>query len=134
MNKVSWWIPEKDYTELRTYCALYNTWKAVIEDIDTFSGHSSSFVKATPDIDMYTVENRAMIRSAMQGRIDLLDSVAVDTDPVLGKHVLKGITCGIRYEDLNINDICTRTEYYENFRKFLYLLRERRNKITSYNE
>lgn len=67
---------------------------------------------------------RALIKSYYSERIDLIETVAKQTDEYLYPYILKVVTEGLPYTYLQtrLNIPCSRDTYYDRYRKFFWLL------------
>lgn len=126
-----YWIERHRYYELKHFCMQYPTWKKMLTRLIM-----ESVVKPPETQNVYVqigevadpTAKTAMIRQYYSDRITMLEQVAEETDVVLGKYVLKGITEGISYDILKVReDIpCCKEVYYDLYRKFLWLLDKER--------
>lgn len=120
-----YFIGKHRHYELKHFCMQYPEWKKACEMQD-------GMIRC-PDVPLAQGKKRrpgnpteicAVKRAYLSGKIELVERAARETDPVLGKYILKGITEGLSYEALRISsDIpCCRDTYYRLYRKFLWVL------------
>ncbi len=70
----------------------------------------------------------AEARIFYSNRMELVESVAEETDVVLGTYILQAVTSGISYDCLKARlDIpCCKDVYYDLYRRFFWLLNKER--------
>ncbi len=116
-----YYISKHRYYELKHYCLQYNLWRRALAIMNLYPGKSEGIVQGnTSD----PTNNLAEKRSQYLDKIEMLDKVAKDTDPVIGPCVLKGIITGMSYDALKtqIDIPCCKDSYYTIYRKFFWLL------------
>ena len=128
-NKNKYWIDRHRYYELKHFCLQYPSWKKIYISLDGYSRKPLNpliFVKPTNIGDPTAACAEARI--FYSERLKLLERVAEETDSVLGKYVLKGVTEGLSYEHLRVRtDVpCCKDTYYELYRRFFWLLSQAR--------
>ena len=64
----------------------------------------------------------------LQGHVEVVEESAAEADPLLGPYLLRGVTEGLSYDCLKARLAlpCSREAYYESYRKFFWLLSEKR--------
>ena len=124
-EKNKYWIPKFRYLELKNFCLQYSDWKKALNEI--------SFLKAKSEISSAgnfsnSTENLAFKIANIQDRIDLIEKTAKESDPELGKWLIKGVTENLTYEYLKYQlDLpAGRSMYYDRYRKFFWILDQRR--------
>lgn len=129
-EKNRYWIERHRYYELKHFCLQYPLWKKAYHMLDGL-GRNSEFLSSFPKISEISdpTQRCATARIFFSERIQMIDQVAYETDPVLSRYILKGVTQGIRYDYLRINDDipCCKDVYYELYRRFFWLLSKARN-------
>lgn len=130
-KKNKYWIERHRYYELKHFCMQYPIWKKMLTRFIM-----ESVIKSPKNQDIRVQKgdvadptaNTAITRQYYSDRIVMLEQVAKETDAVLGKYVLKGITEGISYDILKVReDIpCCKEVYYDLYRKFFWLLDKER--------
>lgn len=128
-KKNPYWIEKNRYYELKYFCLQYPIWKQANDSLDGFSKR--------PDILNVTFKNRhkdptancAEARMFYSERIDMVEKTAEETDESLANYILKGVTEGLSYDTLKtkMNIPCCKDVYYNNIRKFYWLLNKVRN-------
>ena len=124
-EKNKYWIPKFRYLELKNFCLQYSDWKKALNEI--------SFLKAKSEISSAgtfsnSTENLAFKIANIQDRIDLIEKTAKESDPELAKWLIKGVTENLTYEYLKYQlDLpAGRSMYYDRYRKFFWILDQRR--------
>jgi hypothetical protein len=127
-EKNKYWINKHRHYELKHFCLQYESWKKSIEDLDGFknkTGGESTGSSLPGDPTNKCVE----LRTGYLDRVELIERIAYETDPVLHKYILKAVTEGLSYTYLKskLGIPCGRDMYYDRYRKFFWLLSESRN-------
>lgn len=120
-----YWISKHRYYELKHYCLQYPLWKsayAAFDDTDI----PLSMISNIPTSNMPgdPTGKRAVIKAYYKEKIDLIEKTAMDADQYLYKYILKAVTEELSYNYLRSKlDIpCSRDMYYDRYRKFFWLL------------
>lgn len=126
-EKNKYWISKHRHYELKHFCLQYESWKKAVDDLDGFksqTGGESSRSNSPGDPTNKCVE----LRTGYLDRINLIERIAYETDPILHKYVLKAVTEGLSYTYLKsrLGIPCGRDMYYDRYRKFFWLLSESR--------
>lgn len=127
-KKSKYWIPRHRYYELKHFCLQYPLWKkhlAIISDWPNCIPEELRVKHHTPQRPTETIIFKKM---QLKTNMDMVETVANQVDPVIGPYIFRGVTEGRTYENLrtNFNIPCNRSEYYEMYREFFYLLSEAR--------
>lgn len=122
-----YWIDRHRYYELKHFCLQYNQWKDLYNSINGLYSKPLNSIFTNQKISNPT-ERFADIRMYYSDRMEMLQRVANETDPVLGSYILKAIIEDTSYARMNaqFNIPCCRDVYYELYRKFFYLLDKER--------
>ena len=123
-EKNKYWVEKHRYYELKHFCLQYPIWKKAYLSLDGLSKrpHDAGIkVSTTPG---GPTERCGIAKSFYSNRMELLEEVAMQTDPDLHRYILKAVTEGLSYEYLKLNmDIpCCRDTYYDRYRRFFWLL------------
>lgn len=124
-----YWIEKHRYYELKHFCLQYPIWKKVYSSIGgTASPRITSIVRSKIDSTNDQTSKDAIAKIYFSNRINMLESVASRTDPVLASYLLKAITEGWSYDILKtrLEIPCGKDKYYELYRKFFWLLDQER--------
>lgn len=128
-SKSKYWIDRHRYYELKHFCLQYPLWKSLYSDLDD-SSVSLSMISGAPTSTMPgdPTAKRAIMKAYYADKIELLESIAKQTDLCLYKYILKAVTEGLSYTYLRTKlDIpCGRDMYYDRYRRFFWLLSEAR--------
>ena len=117
-----YWIDRHRYYELKHFCLQYPTWSRLLSSIDGLSKRPDLWV-FNSDIGDPTAR-AAIAREYYQAKMDLVKKCSEETDPVIGSYVFKGVTTGMSYEVMKsrLNIPCCKDVYYDNYRKFFWIL------------
>ena len=131
-----YFLPKHRYLELRHFCAQYYFWiakKEVLTNqaLETYTPtgyhNSSKYADKTAEI--------AIKIASLSNRINLIDRISCEADPVLGHYIFRAVTEELTYEALN-RDLerhneppmnCGRNVFYSTYRKFFWLLDKERD-------
>ena len=128
--KSKYWVERHRYYELKHFCRQYPIWK---EARTALSGLSTNLIDAVIVSKIGNVGDPTAkcveAREFYSQRINLVESVARETDPIIGGYILEAIVDGLSYEKLKAkkNIPCGKEMYYELYRKFFWLLDKRRD-------
>lgn len=128
-EKNKYWIERHRYYELKHFCMQYPVWKKAWLELEGLHRTSELLLIGSPkDSHGDPTARYAVEKVFYSKRMDMLERVANETDPVLGKYILTGIIEGVAYDILKARlDVpCCKDTYYELYRRFFWLLdRER---------
>lgn len=127
-EKNPYWIERHRYYELKHFCLQYQIWKkayAMLGNHIKTSGPISIDVRQAVGDPTAKI---AIAKSYYTTRIDMLERVAKQADPIIGTYILKGVTEGMSYDILKarLEIPCCKDVYYELYRKFFWLLDKER--------
>ena len=124
-----YFIEKHRHYELKHFCLQYPSWKRKYSEINALSGKTLNIggIGRTKAIANPT-ERIALAKHYYSERISLVEETAKETNPMIWQFLLRGITEGLSYDLLKIKmDIpCGKDMYYENYRKFFWLLDKKR--------
>ena len=127
--KNKYWIDKHRYYELKHFCLQYPEWKRAY-DICGIPTMSSSMLERIPSSNMHGDPTAiyAMKKVFYQERIELIETVAMETDKYLYEYILRAVTENLSYTQLKTKlDIpCGRDMYYDRYRRFFWILSEAR--------
>ena len=124
-----YWIERHRYYELKHFCLQYRIWKKARSAID---GMNPSRLELAVRSQTGSVSNptasAAEARLFYTNRIEMVEKVARETDPVIGDYILIGVTEGVSYDILNARSPvpCGKDTYYNLYRRFFWLLSKER--------
>ena len=124
-DKNPYWIERHRYYELKHFCLQYPFWKrarALADGPDSFPLAMIPPCKTGEHSD--PTAKKAAIRAYYSDRIEMLETIAKETDPIYGGFVLYGVTKGISYDIMSVHIQVTisRDLYYDLYRRFFWLL------------
>lgn len=122
-----YWIPKHRYYELKHYCLQYPYWKELYLKLD-------GQIKAHQNIEVHTgfneskVEKLGITRAELKQAMELVERTCHDAASELESYIFKAVTEGAPYVRLRtVYDIpCGQEYYYNYYRRFFYLLSQRR--------
>lgn len=128
-EKNRYWIEKHRYYELKHFCLQYPIWRKAYLALD-------GLAKGPTDLTIFTKTgsvNDPTARCAeaklfYSERMNMIEKVALETDPELGSYILKAVTNGISYDCMKARlDIpCCKDTYYKLYRRFFWLLSKER--------
>ena len=129
-RKNQYWLDRHRYYELKHFCLQYPLWikeRAAINGLvcTRYGASLYSYDSALSDPTLKAADARLFYTN----RIEMVERIAKETDPVIGHYILVGVTCGASYEAMNARSQipCGKDMYYDYYRKFFWLLsRERK--------
>lgn len=124
--KNKYWISRHRYYELKHFCLQYGEWKQAYNSITLLSGANLDKIWGGDigDPVARAVEERLYYKT----RMDLVEKLSKEADPILGDYIFLGVTEGISYEIIRarMDCPCCREAYYETYRRFFWLLHRAR--------
>ena len=123
-------ISKHRYYELLHFCRQYTEWCAEKEKLletcvrPVIFDHAPG--KEVPHIDH--MERWAIRLADVDDKIKLIEQTAVDADKELSGYILMAVTGGLGYDAMHAryNVPCSRNTFYDRYRKFFWLLDQRR--------
>ena len=127
--KSRYWIDRHRYYELKHFCMQYPLWIRARASLDGLSRRALRLTPPSPTGLVQSPTSRcAEQRLWYTERIAMVEESAAEADPLLGPYLLRGVTEGLSYDCLKARLAlpCSREAYYESYRKFFWLLSEKR--------
>lgn len=125
-KKSEFWIPQHRYYELKHFCLQYRFWKTHLQLQESDTLQSASVIYSVNHKTSYvnTVEACAISRDILLRKVEMVERAARQADPSIAEYILKGVTLGKSYDELNAQYSlpCGREYYYKVYRKFFYIL------------
>lgn len=128
-DKNPYWIEKHRYYELKHFCLQYPIWKSARAAITGLAERPESVeavsrMKGVSD----PTAKFAEARMYYTDRIEMIENAAKETDPVIGRYILQGVTKGLSYEKLNALEgvPCCKDVYYILYRRFFWILNKLR--------
>lgn len=124
-EKNPYWIERHRYYELKHFCLQYPLWKKEYDMIDGASKRGDDLgtvIQVSGYGDPTAKAAEAMIY--LSTRMDMVKKAAADSDELLAKYLVIGITEGWSYDVLKarLEIPCGKDTYYDRYRKFFWLL------------
>ncbi len=124
-----YWISKHRYYELKHFCLQYPLWKKAYTVLDGW-GERSNDITICSSANQFSdpTYKCAEAREFYANRMKMITDVANATDPALASYIVKGVTEGVSYSYLKSRlDIpCCKGTYYDQYRRFFWLLSEER--------
>lgn len=122
-SKSKYYISKHRYYELKHFCLQYPEWKRELYSI-------SSLVKprieeqVSKGLHGDNVTKAAELREYYRRRMEAVEQAALAADPDLYSYILKAVTEGWAFDQLNARERipCSRDTWYDRYRKFFYFL------------
>ena len=125
-----YYISRQRYYELLHFCRQYTEFLAKKEEILASCVRPVIFDNVPSGNVPYEshMEHWAIKLANVDEKIKLIEQTAVDTDEELSGYILMAVTGGLGYDQMNAryNVPCSRNTFYDRFRKFFWLLDQRR--------
>lgn len=119
-----WKISKHEFYTAYHFAMQYNEWKDTVRGMIGLSAVVTDGMPHGNTISDPTSQ-QAMKLSELQRKIDIVESIAKETDEQLYCWLLKGVTCEeitFAYLQTVMNIPCSKNTYYDRRRKFYYLL------------
>lgn len=128
-EKSKYWIPKHRYYELKHYCLQYPHWWKLYVTLQFKMEVNPSGIKSSEP--GKPVEKMAIIRAECKKAMDLVELCsreACKDEPILAPFLLKAVTEGLPYITLQseYEVPCGKDMYYDCYRRFFYILSQRR--------
>ena len=108
-----YWLDRDQYYELKHFCLQYPKWKMITQGLARLETRC---------------EHEAEIFDMLTAKMDLIDELIKKLNPDIAPFIFDGVTCGLTYNYFitNMSMPCGREEYYEEYRRFFWLLSKMR--------
>lgn len=129
-EKNKYYIDKHRYYELKHFCLQYLEWKKAYMNCCNAIIFASRFEhEPSSNIPSDVTAKYGMMKAHYDRRIKLLEKTAEEADDFLYPYILKAVTEGLSYTYLKtkMNIPCGRDMYYDRYRKFFWLLSEKRD-------
>ena len=129
-TKNKYWIDKHRHYELKHFCLQYPEWKKAYERLGD-CGLTIPIVERislTPTPPSDPTGKCVLMRDCYLKRMKIIEETAIQADEFLYSYILKAVTEGLSYTYLQtVMEIpCSRDTYYDRYRKFFWLLSEKR--------
>lgn len=128
-RKNKYWIDKHRHYELKHFCLQYPDWKKLYSNlIDLSIATSKIDPLRSSNIISRPTEKYALEKAYYSERIKMIERTAKEADEYLWTYILKAVTEGLSYTYLQakLNIPCSRDTYYDRYRRFFWLLNEKR--------
>lgn len=128
-RKNRYWIDKHRHYELKHFCLQYPMWKKAYSDlIDLSIATSKIDPLRSSNIISRPTEKYALEKTYYSERIKMVERTAKEADEYLWTYILKAVTEGLSFTYLQtrLNIPCSRDTYYDRYRRFFWLLNEKR--------
>lgn len=127
-EKSKYWIPKHRFYELKHFCLQYPHWKELYNKLDgeikarELNGVPGGTDPANP------TEKLATIRADCWNAMTLVDQTCKDAAPDIWTYLAYAVTEDVPFHRLQtVNNIpCGKDYYYDCYRRFFYMLSQRR--------
>ncbi len=118
-----YYISKNRYYELKYFCLQYSEYRQKYNELCN-SINSSWLIKIDCNPNYFKQDPMIFVREQYLNKIRLIENCANSLDPVLGKYVFIGVTNGVTYNYLKMNNNipCCKDIYYKLYREFFWLL------------
>lgn len=121
----NYWIDKHRYYELKHFCLQYPIFKSAYNAVGMYNNKSVHSIMSKKQVtNDSAIDNIVESRLYWRERMKLIEDAAMETDPVIGQYILKGVTEGFGYPYLKtrLNIPCCKDTYYQLYRKFFWIL------------
>lgn len=128
-EKNKYYIDKHRYYELKHFCLQYKEWKKVYAACNESIIFTSNLEKtSSSNIPSDLTAKYAMKKAYYAERIRIIEEAAMEADEFLFPYILKAVTEGLAFTYLKSKmDIpCGKDMYYDRYRRFFWLLSEKR--------
>lgn len=129
-EKNKYYIDKHRYYELKHFCLQYSEWKkeyVKCNDAIIFASRFENTPRSNVPSDI--TAKYGMMKAHYDRRIKMIENTAIEADEFLYPFILKAVTEGLSYPYLKtrLNIPCGRDMYYDRYRKFFWLLSQKRD-------
>ena len=131
-KKNKYYIDKHRYYELKHFCLQYPSWKQKYRQLSRPDYPVSMIREVKADIcKADPTGDRAILKERYSKRINLVEKVSTDADAFLSPYILKAVTKGVSFKQLQTmwGIPCGKDMYYDRYRKFFWLLSQRLDDI-----
>lgn len=124
-----YWIDKHRYYELKHFCLQYKFWRDAYLAIDGLVGHVPSWVPISNTNKVYDPTAEALEAKMYYWRkIKMVEDAARETDSELCDYIFKAVIQGLSYEQVKhrYNVPCSRDTFYDRYRRFFWILNQKR--------
>lgn len=128
-KKNRYWLNKARYYELKHFCLQYPIWKKIYAELVEYGVPVSNVISEVKSTDVKDPTAKlAITKLYYMDRIDMIEEAAMETDKYLYKYIIKAVTEGHSYVYLKsrLEIPCSRETYYDRYRKFFWILSQKR--------
>lgn len=119
-----YWLSRQRYLSLYYFCLQYHEWK---DEYATLDGKKAINLDGMPhgSSSGSPTEALGIRRAELSNMIKVVEETAHETDPMLEKYILRGVTdesVTFTYLQMMMDMPCSRNTYYQRKRRFYWLL------------
>lgn len=128
-KKNKYWIDKNRFYELKYFCLQYPLWKKAYEVLDGIHICSYELSSVKSGLPGDTIGDCVEERLRYLERMKTVEDAAIESDPYLASYILKAVTEGLSFTYLQsvLEISCSRDTYYDRYRRFFWLLDNKRN-------
>lgn len=131
-KKSKYWISRHRYYELKHFCLQYPAWKMEVESLaQKITSISTDIAKSGGGFEqsLRATEEIAIKRGKLMDRMDLVEYSLRFVDEDLRDYIFRAVTENLSYTYLKekLHIPCCKDVYYEEYRKFFWVLNQDRN-------
>lgn len=126
-KKKPFWISRHRYYELKHYCLQYHEWMTLYLACDGVAAATLGLPQ--PKAYKDPVGSAVAMRERYLRDMKLVEDTALEVDKVIGRYIFLAVTEGRSYENLRttLEIPCCRDIYYELYRKFFWILSQKKH-------
>ena len=118
-----YYISKNRYYELKYFCLQYREYKQRYNELCSYI-KPGWLIKIEENPNYYGTNSITYVRDRYLEKIKVIEDCAKSLDPVLGQYVFMGVTNGVTYSYLKMNNNipCCKDIYYKLYREFFWIL------------
>lgn len=127
-NKSKYHISKHRYYELKHFCLQYPEWRRAAYSISSVVRPKEGETRSNGLYGDKTAQ-AAELRELYLKKMKLVEQACIESDPDIYGALLKSVTEGYTYDELNARDRipCSRDTWYDRYRKFFFILDKSHN-------
>lgn len=121
-------ISKEKYYELYHFCHQYKEWKKESKRLSSLAAKDLSGINISGNSLSRITEEEAIHLSEIKEKMKLVEETAKETDEFLGSYIFLVVTGAASFDFIKnyMKVPVGRNEFYENYRKFFWLLSKKR--------
>lgn len=123
-DKNAYKLSKHRFLELKHMCLQYDEWRDILAGLDGYRGGIVTIHGRRERASGFDISDIVAMRERYTRLVDMVERVAFNTEPELGKYILYGVTHDVGYDylSLKMGMPCCRNVYYKLYRKFFWML------------